>query len=311
MTSKEEVLSALRAKGPLVPNEIRKLVGSTDSMIVGAVLSELTSRGMVKISNLKKGGSPFYYLPGQEAQLEKFIEFLNPKDQKTLRLLKEQKVIHDKSQELFMRVSLRQIKDFAIPFELITQQQGSQIFWRYYLVSEEDAVKMVYKPKKPVTPPSIPPKEESRPIKKEETLSQKAPIREVARTSISSDENKSESFKENQKSIPATPRLDKTKFYDEVIVYFKKTNITMISEEQISKDREYDFIIDVPSGVGNLKMFCRARNKKKLTEADVAPALLKAKTKDLPCLFLSNGQFTKKSLALINKEYKGVILKSL
>lgn len=314
MTTKEEVLNTLRSKGPLVPNELRKLVGSTDSMIVGAVLSELTSRGMVKISNLKKGGSPFYYLPGQEAQLEKFIEFLNPKDQKTLRLLKEQKVVHDKSQELFVRVSLRQIKDFAIPFELTTKENGPQIFWRYYLVSEQDAVNLVYKPNKVETPPpqEVLVQETPKQEVKEETSAQvsKTAVEEKQETKTKPTVKTSDT-EAVQKSIPLTPRLEKTKFYDLVIEYFKKSNITLISEEQVSKDRDYDFVIDVPSGVGNLKMFCKARNKKKLTEGDVAPALLKAKTKELPCLFLTNGQFTKKSLGIINKEYKGLVIKNL
>ena len=67
----------------------------------------------------------------------------------------------------------------------------------------------------------------------------------------------------------------------------------------------------VPSALGTMDMYVRARSKKKLNEGDVAPALLKAKTKDLPCIFLSNGEFTKKSLLLIEKEYKGLLIKKL
>ena len=129
---KDKIVSLLRSKGPLVPNDIKKVLGG-DTTILGAILSELANRGIVKISNLKKGSSPFYYLEGQEEQLEKFTEYLNPKDQQTQQLLKEKGILRDHSLELFHRVSIRQIKDFAKSFTMQTHQ-GEVVFWRYYLV---------------------------------------------------------------------------------------------------------------------------------------------------------------------------------
>ncbi|MCB1084333.1 MAG: hypothetical protein KDK61_08475, partial [Simkania sp.] len=112
--------------------------------------------------------------------------------------------------------------------------------------------------------------------------------------------------KESQQHLSTITPLDKAEFHSQILRYFKDADIILLSQEQIAKNREYEFVVKVPSALGHMEMYCRAKNKKKLNEGDVAPALLKAKTKDLPCIFLSNGDFTKKSLAIIEKEYKGL-----
>lgn len=320
----EEILKLLKQKGPLVPNEIKKVLGG-DTMISGAMLSELSSRGFIKISNLKMGSSPFYYLPGQEVMLEKLTQYLNPKDQKTVTFLKEHKVVQDKRLELFQRVSLRQIKDFALPLNYQTQQ-GVILFWRYYLISETEALQIINdalnsKPKEvpqaEVVHKKTIPKQEAKVelVKKQKAEGTKLIPKETPKLAkpkaTKSSPQKKQDTHSLQQHLAIKPELEQTAFYERIINYFKNSEISLLTEEQISKDREYEFTIQVPSGVGSLKMFCRARNKKKLNEGDVAPALLRAKTKDLPCLFLTHGEFTKKSLNLIHKEYPGVIIKKI
>ena len=114
----------------------------------------------------------------------------------------------------------------------------------------------------------------------------------------------------DQKQLTTTQGLEKTPIYDTVWDFFNENKIDVIEESQISKDREREFVVTVPSALGFVKYYVRARNKKKLNEGDVAPALLKAKQKDLQCLFLTNGEFTKKSLAIIDKEYSGILIKT-
>ena len=58
-------------------------------------------------------------------------------------------------------------------------------------------------------------------------------------------------------------------------------------------------------------MLCRCRNKKRLNESDVAPALLRAKSRDQFLLFLTPGEFTKKSKLLMDQEYKGLTIEQL
>ena len=71
MFDEQKVISTIRMNGPVIPSKIAKALG-TDIIMASAVLSELTSSKKVKISKLKVGGSPVYYLTGQENRLENF-----------------------------------------------------------------------------------------------------------------------------------------------------------------------------------------------------------------------------------------------
>lgn len=336
MVEHEQVISFLKQKGPSVPNDMKRTLGG-DSMFFGAMLSELKSRGKVSITNIKLGTSPFYYLPGQEAQLEKLVQYANPKDQKTIAMLKEKKVVRDQTLELFERVSLRNVKDFAKELHVNTAS-GKMMFWRYYLVSEPQAIEILKeqynKPQAQVVPTPVPtspvetPKVEPQkaevvpePPVKATIVSSEADLEKIKEESVkktpeplkqsSSPSQKKHEETTHQQQLSSPPSFESTEFYQDIISYFKDAEITIKSQDQVAKNREYDFVVTVPSAVGSMDMYCRARNKKKLNEGDVAPALLKAKTKDLPCLFLTNGEFTKKALEIIKKEYKGILIKKL
>jgi DNA polymerase III gamma/tau subunit len=405
--SRDDILQLLKMRGPLVPNAIKKVIGG-DSIILGATLAELSSRKLVKLTNLKKGGSPFYYLPGQESMLETCVEYLNPKDADTVAFLREKKVVADRELELFQRVSMRQIKDFAKEFKAQTSQ-GELLFWHYYLVSEQEAINILNQRNKPVPSPVPPPtpqlnsqssiQESVTNSSNETTVSQppsssplasaqeslanvssaepsssvlatatqsnlqsasSSPAESVSYSSpepqksqrinndpspqettqslpqedsvkkdeLLKDDNKKESPQESKPkkvSKPSSPKntpiketpsssqedtllLDETPFLQRCRSYFKEKNILILDEELIKKNAEYEFLVLTPSPVGDLSMFVRAKDKKRLNEGDVAPALLRAKTKDLTCLFLTTGEFTKKSLALIKEEYQGLLI---
>ena len=76
--NKEKILSFIKGKGPVLPVEVAKHIDS-NILMASAHLAELSSNGKLKISNVKVGGSPLYYLPGQEAQLQKFADSLEEK----------------------------------------------------------------------------------------------------------------------------------------------------------------------------------------------------------------------------------------
>jgi len=134
---KDKILDALK-EGPTYPSKIVKKVGG-DTMLIGAILSTLINSGDVKISSLKIGGSPLYYLPGHEAKLEEFINYLNDKDQKTFIMLKEKKLLQESAQDPLTRVSLRTIKDFARTLE-IEFNGKKETFWRFYQYDKEQAL---------------------------------------------------------------------------------------------------------------------------------------------------------------------------
>ncbi len=138
MITREQVLNAIKELGPTIPVRIKRKIGAENTIYVGAVLSELYSNGAVLISNTKIGSSRFYYLPEQKEMLEEIAEHLNEKDKRTFNLLKKERVLEDEKQTPLVRVSLRNIKDFAVPVRV---KIGGEIklFWKYFLVGEEEA----------------------------------------------------------------------------------------------------------------------------------------------------------------------------
>lgn len=316
MIQREQVIDLIKRLGPVVPNDLRKKL-EVDTMLIGAVLSELTTRNILKITNLKKGSSPFYYLPGQEQQLESLTNYLNEKDQRTANWLKEVKVIPDKNLDLLKRVSLRKIIDFAKPLKAIDDKGSEILFWRYFLFPEQDAIYFLKnggKEKEEVKPEII---EE----KKAEPIQTK--LKETIEISKDSTNNilqqkemdlklKQQITKDLQETtieIPE-PNFTATTFYNKVIAFFKENNIKVTRQDEISK-KEYEFLIKIPSCVGEIVLLARALDKKKLKETDIAQALLTAKMLDVSCLFLITGEFSKKALIEINKLYTGLIINKL
>jgi hypothetical protein len=141
MVDNDTVLRIIQERGPVVPTQLAKEMGQ-NSMIMGAVLSTLASQKKVMISSLKVGGSPLYYLPDQAQRLEEFTRYLKDQDRATQELLKERKVLREVDMTPLVRVSLRNIRDFAKPLE-VTAGDHKEIFWKYYLVSEGEANKLI------------------------------------------------------------------------------------------------------------------------------------------------------------------------
>src|SRR3989344_2431669 len=135
---KKKMLDYVKANGPVIPINLSKVTGSS-TIFAGAVLSEMISQRLVKLTNAKIGGSPLYYCAGQEEKITRLREYLGQRPKQAFDLLKEQKILHDRSCEPWQRVALREIKDFAMPIYI--QINGEQeIFWRWYLMPEEEEV---------------------------------------------------------------------------------------------------------------------------------------------------------------------------
>jgi len=129
---KERIISFIRLRGPSLPVHISKETGLS-ILFASAFLSDLYSEKLIGISNLKVGSSPLYFIPGQEPQLENFSKYLKSKEKEAFLLLKEKKFLKDSELQPAVRVALREIKDFAIPFK-----KNEEIYWRFFVISEED-----------------------------------------------------------------------------------------------------------------------------------------------------------------------------
>mgnify|MGYP001618780503 FL=1 len=139
MRDQEKILYFLKVVGPTIPSKVAKNI-NTEILLASAHLSDLAAQGKVKISNLKiGGGSPLYYLHGQEEQLYHFAAGnLNPKDYQVLEVLKQQKIMRENSLDLLSRVALRSLKDFAVPLH-VTIGGNKELFWKWHLLSDEEA----------------------------------------------------------------------------------------------------------------------------------------------------------------------------
>jgi hypothetical protein len=137
--TREKILSILRMKGPNLPVYISQETGIS-MLFASAFLSELLSDKLIKISNMRVGNSPIYYIQGQEQQLERFSSYLKSKEKEAFLLLQERRFLRDSEQTPAIRVALRQIKDFAFPFK-----KNGEIIWRY-LTAKESEFKQDAKP---------------------------------------------------------------------------------------------------------------------------------------------------------------------
>jgi hypothetical protein len=135
---KDKILKIVEAKGPVLPATISKECG-IDSLMSAAYLAELVSNKKILLSHLKVGGSPVYYKESQKARLQDYRNNLNEKDQEVLNLLKKDKILRDSELSPLVRVAVRSIKDFAIPLKV----NKKEIFWKWYLISNEEALKLI------------------------------------------------------------------------------------------------------------------------------------------------------------------------
>ncbi|MBI2145426.1 hypothetical protein HYU18_03840, partial [Candidatus Woesearchaeota archaeon] len=133
----DRVKQLVRMRGPLIPSQISKEIG-TNILMASAILGELASSSDVKISSVKVGGTPLYYVAGQEAKLQNYIASLPQKEKEAFEQLKASGILRDNVLEPAIRVALRQIKDFAKPIEVGMDGQV-ELFWKWYLLSSEEA----------------------------------------------------------------------------------------------------------------------------------------------------------------------------
>ena len=78
--------------------------------------------------------------------------------------------------------------------------------------------------------------------------------------------------------------------------------------EIIKKGREIDFIVEVPSNLGNLFYYVKAINKKVVSNGDLSLAFNNGQKEKLPVMYLSNGKLSKKTEKFIEDNFKGYLI---
>lgn len=318
LVSSEDVLKAVKARGPMIPLEIRKFLGKGDSITIGAELSTLLKKGMVKCTKVKMGGSPFYYVRGQENKLELLNKYLNDKDKRAFEQLRDEKVMKDSSQEPLMRVSLRSIPDFAKRIEFSNNEE-TILYWRWYMINEDEAISLI---KGNIQKKDLSLKEEIEP-KQEEQQETKKEIEiepkqqetkkeiEVEKKEEPEPQKKQEPKQEQQQTIPEEiPEYD-DEFFKQLNKFFNKNDIKIKNAKMIRKNSDYEFIVEMNTPFGNTDYFCKAKSKKKCNEGDLSSAYLQGQNKRMPTVFITTGEITKKAKTKAKEEYKGLLVKEL
>ena len=405
MNDQEKILQFLKMSGPTFPTKVAKNIGQ-DTLIASAYLSDLKAQGKVKISDLKIGASPLYYLPGQESELYKFVAGnVNPKNLQVLENLKEKQILRENNLDLLSKVALRSLKDFAIPLQ-VTVRGNAELFWKWYLMPAEEANQIIgtllaeednvqeevsvpepiqeqqtkleinseelvekdvavlneennnveiesnveeKKVVEEISEPEVVPEEES--LSEEPKLPKKEiePEKEIKESKPEIKEEKK--IKQNQKDTEnVTEKKEKNKeekeeltperveelkeekknliqkvkdkimgkskntdqFLPTVDVFFTNLDINKQQVELVRKNSEINFLIDVPSVVGKIKYFCKAKRKIRCDEKDLAAAYMEAQIKKLPLLFLFSNEITKKAEEMIESgAFENVIVKKI
>ena len=287
MDVKEQILNMIKLKGPILPTAISKEINA-ESYFASAHLSELKELGKLRISNLKVGGgSPLYFLPGQESQLQEFVDNLGEKEKKVYDLLKDKKVLKDSKLVPVFRAAIRTIKDFASPFTVKINGE-KELFWKWYLLPKNETQELI---------------RNFMGIKKEEKVEDKKETQE--KLEEKKVEQKSEKVEEPVEE-KITEEIPTDSFYGEINSYFTDNKIKVVEESIIRKKSDIEFIVEIPSPLGNLRYFVKAKSKKKINEGDLSTVFIQSQTKRLPALFLSKGELTKKAQEMLDTEFRGM-----
>jgi hypothetical protein len=262
---KEKIIALIQSHGPTLPVFIATQTGLS-IIFSSAFLSELISDKRLKISHMRVGSSPLYFIPGQEPLLENFSQYLKNKEKDAFILLKERKFLKDKELEPAIRVALRMIRDFAIPFKI-----NDEIYWRFFTIKESEFQE---KPKEEVL------------IKEQPTIEVIETKEEKPKENIIETKEVKKVRKETKtKKVKKQPQKDKkNNFFSKVKEFLAQKQIEILGIEEIGinkiifrvkKDDEYIII---------------AYNKKKITEQDIVNSSKKAEELGLPYKILLFGE---------------------
>jgi hypothetical protein len=287
----EKIIGFLDEKGPSLPINIAKAL-QMSSLFISAFLSELTNEKRINVSSLKVGGSPLYYLSGQENKLEDYYKYLHPREAEAFLLLKEYKVLKDVDQDPVMRVALRAIKDFSVGFKL-----NDDIYWRFVSFPMERVDEVLGGRKL-----SSVSENKVEKVSKDSELNIKRESNLVVKKE--SDKNQFDNpvvVKEKSKKREK-PRSE----FVNRVVRFLNDNGLIILKEKDYKAKEYNCVIQVKSELGKINFLTQAKDKKTINEGDFKKLLSRAQSIPLPAFMVYTGEISKKAKDYL-REYSSVL----
>ena len=268
--TKEKILSTIRSKGPTLPIHIARAV-NLSPLFASAFLSELHGEKRIKLSYMKVGSSPLYYIPGQDSMLENFADYLSSKEKDAFLLLKDKKILNDESQTPQIRVSLRSLRDFAIPIKIRLSEEP-KLFWKYFLLPDTEIDKHLpqnEESKKETEKKTIEEKKENEEIKEQERKKSEEKQKE---TKLGELEIKQNEKREKEEKIEETKKIKKKikeyKFPNKIKEYLPSKGIELL---EIISEKQKELIgkARINTLFGKQEFYLTAKDKKKLSEEDL------------------------------------------
>ena len=287
--AKNKALDFVRAIGPAMPTQVAKEI-KIPPLFASALLSQLISEKSMKVSHLKIGGTPLYYIEGQKEKLLNFTNHLPNIEKEICERLQKEGIIADESVRLAEKVALRNIKDFSVPLSVKVGER-KKIFWRWFELSQEDSLSKIEKLLRVY---------ERKPIKEG--------VKEV-REEIKEGGAKEEEAREITKEEGDKPKPAKIDFSEKIKEFLANNKVKILEENIIRRNGEIEFMLQLNSSLGKMTFFAIAKNKKVLTPADLTLAYYRSQEKKLPLILLNSGRFTKKAEERAGE--LGITLKSL
>jgi len=287
--TRDKILWILKKKGPCLPVHVANETGLS-MLFASAFLSELLSSKEIRISVMRVGSSPLYFLNEHEYMLERFANHLKSKEKDAFMILRERKFLRDSEQTPAIRVALREIRDFAVPF-----RKNNEIFWRYYLVPESEFPGFVEDKAEKVEEVAEVIAVSATPIKKEEIPApmkiMEKPLEIVSKPAVLTKHKKILATKTQKKK----PDRESDKFFNKVKDWISGNGMEISDIEGLTKNT-----ITLRVKISNEEQLLVAFNKKKIVEEDVIKAGRKAAEFGLKYHVLSLGEPSKKISDLID-----------
>lgn len=301
-SNKESILSTLTSKGPSLPVHLAQ-AAQISPLFASAFLSELYAEGKVKISNMKVGSSPLYYLAGQEHMLENFVDYLNVREKEALLLLKKEKILDDEIQSPVIRVAIRAIKDFAIPLKVRIDGKD-KLIWKYFLITDKEFREIFEKPSKKEEKQIQLPKHEHK-SEKDDKIKEKV---EEAQDKVDKPVKQESETITPESQIRRSKRKGKaveSKFLNSLKEYIAARDIEILEVIE-EKKKEFHAKIRIDTLFGKQEFYLIAKEKKKISETDLVFVMQKAQNERMSAIIMASGDLDKKANDYI-KGWKNII----
>ena len=309
--SKEKILSLLKTIGPSLPVNIARAIG-VEPLFAGAFLSELYGEKKLKMSDMKVGSSPLYYIEGQESSLEKFSEHLNTREKQALLSLQKNKILEDTKQTPVLRVALRAIKDFAIPVRVRSEGE-IKLFWKYFVLPDAEMESIIEDKLgiKKIADASAEKKiaEESKKVEESEEEPEKVLEKgtEIAEIKEEIEPLKTELIKKiaRKKVEKKEKKSEGGVFSARIREYLTEKDIEIMD---VISDKKKEFIAKIRFDIifGKQEFFLIARDKKVIQDKDFEISLQRAQAEKMPMYFISSGELNKKAKDYL-REWRNLI----